>query len=311
MSEDRQVGEHPGWPRKLSIVFEGVQIWAYPRPGPRTWAFRMPGETRERHYTRQNGAKDAISAIRAGRIPQPDVDPVAYLDAYERGRPLATAVAPRPTGSGGVPRAAPARVVSVDFASSAPPGWIGDLAPDPRAAVVVLSAGGSTARVWSVGLWFRSFRHPALVGLQRRERWPNDYGKPLVMPAGRDGPADGSCAEIEVARALRRAGWDAWWTDGYGQAPARWKPWIRRPSEWNDPAREILDAVRQVRGGVRGGVPDVIAVRGSAVVFVECKGPDDTIHESQIQWLAAAAGLGMPGTAFVLARFSVTGQEAE
>ncbi len=65
--EGERVTPTARWPRTLSAVYEGIEIWYYPPPiGPRTWAFRMPGTTEERHYTRQNGAKDAIRALREG-----------------------------------------------------------------------------------------------------------------------------------------------------------------------------------------------------------------------------------------------------
>ncbi len=160
--------------------------------------------------------------------------------------------------------------------------------------------------MWSLRLRFAGFHHPDLVGVARRERWATDYGKPLVRPIGPDGPTGGSCAEIEVARHLRRAGWDAWWSDGYGQAPVRWRPWIRRAHGWQGQVGSLLREIRRARGdGASGGVPDVVATRDGRVVFVECKGPGDRTSPSQLRWLAAAIALGLTSDGFVLAEFDV------
>ena len=309
----------PNWPRRLSEVFEDLQIWYYPPPeGPRTWAFRMPGQTEGRHYTRQNGAKDAIRALKQGRQPQPGVDPVAHLRSRQRGA-VARIQRPAMLPAGGTRMAIPnVRIAPPERqtqpivpTSSSPGPWLADLGAISAGALRRVVAGDLAADVWSVHLRFSAYDHPALANLTRRERWSTDYGKPLVESMGKDGPAQGSCAEVEVARRLRSAGWDAWWSDGYGQAPVRWKPWVRRVSEWGGPVGSLLRDIRRRReDGASGGVPDVVAVRAGHVVFVECKGPGDRTSRSQLLWLAATVGQGLRGNDYVLVEFEVIGDRS-
>lgn len=98
-----------------------------------------------------------------------------------------------------------------------------------------------------------------------------------------------SCAEIEIARRLRSAGWMAGWISPYsGDPPARWRRWT-----WT-----IADAVTHVPdefGAFRdwlanraraGGTPDVIAINGRDLVTIECKrhGSTDKARTTQVAW---------------------------
>ncbi len=302
------------WRRNLSIVHDGIEVWAYPRPGPRTWAFRWLGESEERHWTRQHGATDAIDMLRHGRDPGPGIDPYHHLvrvpapagvggSTPAAAGPRVRAARPRARGAGSEsPQTGPAPV------AGDPPAWVFDLDPVGLPRLTLLP--GTSLRIWVVRLDFAEHVHPDLVGLARKDRWPVDYGKPLVEPLEADDPVGGSCAEIEVARRLRRSGWDAWWSDGYRQAPDRWKPWIRRAQHWSGPVAATLAAIAQERGTRRsGGLPDVIAHRDGRTIFVECKGPDDKpaglVNANQRSWLEAAAAGPISLDTFVLAEYGV------
>jgi hypothetical protein len=112
---------------------------------------------------------------------------------------------------------------------------------------------------------------------------------------------DLSCAEVEIARRFRRAGWNAGWLATCG----------RRNDAW----REVMYAVRAPASSVlavpvpllparvagvlarhgTSGYPDVVAWRTERhPVFVELKGPGDS-GTAQARWVEAAVRAGTIG----------------
>jgi len=125
----------------------------------------------------------------------------------------------------------------------------------------------------------------------RADSLADDCRKRGGLVVGSDGPM--SCTEVEVVRGLRAAGWDAGWVQGFPCGRTRWSDWI-----WRDLPPLVDDANRWVQGALgsrpssRSGHPDVAAIVGSRVVYVECKVADEPT-ESQARWLAAAVDLGV------------------
>lgn len=97
-----------------------------------------------------------------------------------------------------------------------------------------------------------------------------------------------SCAEVEIVKRLRRAGWEAAWFQAFKCGRRRWSAYIAD-------AVDLPPAVQHVQrhAGGSAGHPDVIAWRGERVVAIESKGPGDRLKDSQIQWFARARDIGV------------------
>jgi hypothetical protein len=121
-----------------------------------------------------------------------------------------------------------------------------------------------------------------------KANWPREYGKPPLL--GRV-PDETSIGEWETVQAFRAAGWDASWTDTFGQAPqwmAEWK--LPLPPT---PIQRRVDAVRR---SVAGAKPwDVIAWTGRQFRVVEFKQPKEgfTDAEKKFAWGAYQLGWDM------------------
>ncbi|MDP9479432.1 MAG: VRR-NUC domain-containing protein [Actinomycetota bacterium] len=118
-----------------------------------------------------------------------------------------------------------------------------------------------------------------------------------------------SVGEVELAHRLRSEGYEAYWVDNFGSAPAMWRPWTRRAKQL--PAW-LLDLDAKIREHdlmqlhKRGGWPDVVAwVPGSGEArFVEYKGPGDKVRASQDAWFRAALNLNvLPDKSYVVAKW--------
>jgi hypothetical protein len=97
-----------------------------------------------------------------------------------------------------------------------------------------------------------------------------------------------SCAEVEIVKRLRGAGWDAWWVQAFRCGRARWSTYIRDVPNFPESVRRI-----QLNAGEGAGHPDVIAWSGERVVAIESKSPTDKLRASQVSWFAAALNAGI------------------
>src|SRR5262249_39434081 len=90
------------------------------------------------------------------------------------------------------------------------------------------------------------------------------------------------------------------WFSEYNPAsvPSIWRPWVRSLSGETPSWLAKLDmSVRKRASSRRGGMPDVVAWSedeplGSAI-FVECKGPRESVGEAQEDWVWAARQAGV------------------
>ncbi len=295
------MNENPApWARQQSLVVDGIQLWYYPPPGPRTWAFALPKASGLRHYRSRGAALRAIGALLSGAAVGGSVDPWLYVSGN---RPRRTPPPDELTHNrASVSATRPQHASVIDMMSQTPPGWLRVLSEQTEATAhrhksEVVS---TEVEAWTVELSLPGFCRPTMD----QPGWSIEYGKPLVDPH-RDLPRNGSCAEVEVTERFRAAGWDAWWSDGFGAAPERWRPWIRRARHWDGVVGDLLRAVQARRDdGKVGGVPDVIGVRNSDIMMVECKGTDK-FKATQIGWLDAARTVGVEGNTFAVCQFAV------
>jgi hypothetical protein len=135
-------------------------------------------------------------------------------------------------------------------------------------------------------------------------RWPNlepsnhEYncrkGRGLVTGAS----GDMSCAEVEITRRFRRAGWDAGWLATCGRRNDAWREMMFAV---RNPASSVLpEPVRLLPARIAGilarhgdsGYPDVVAWQSERhPVFVELKGPGDR-GTAEAGWVASAVAAG-------------------
>jgi len=129
--------------------------------------------------------------------------------------------------------------------------------------------------------------------------WRVTYGKAPII--GADGGR--GFAEIELVRRLRVASWRAWWVDSFGQAPPDMTEWLLDPRSFPPSLRHFDETLGAEPKGA--GRPDIFAWRGDSLadaVFVEYKGPGDTLGPGQGTWFRAALPAGMSRDQFAVAR---------
>lgn len=97
-----------------------------------------------------------------------------------------------------------------------------------------------------------------------------------------------SCAEVEIVKRLRRAGWDAAWVQAFKCGRRRWSAYIQDVPDFPDAVCRI-----QAEAGSAGGHPDVLSWKGDRVVAIESKGPGDQLKPSQIEWFLRALKAGV------------------
>lgn len=111
-----------------------------------------------------------------------------------------------------------------------------------------------------------------------------------------------SCAEVEIAKRLHAQDWEGGWFNSFGGCGrGRWGEYMIGRNDLPAGAAKLIDAVR-AKLARSGGVPDVIAWRRRDIVYVESKGPSDSIGK-QAEWLATALELGLDPAHFALVRW--------
>lgn len=110
----------------------------------------------------------------------------------------------------------------------------------------------------------------------------------------RDDDGRMSCAEVEIVKRLRAAGWTGGWVNTYGgDPPLRWLDCMTTPAAIGKglpPRREALAKWLRV-AGVAAGSPDIFVVRGNDLLAIECKrrgAPgawSDSVRATQTAWV--------------------------
>jgi len=110
--------------------------------------------------------------------------------------------------------------------------------------------------------------------------------------------------ELGVLRLLQKDGWDGVWVDTYHGRGRKlfWTglPDRTTPCSLPHEADELYDKIRTIHGKAAGFF-DVFAWRDGEFLFVEYKGENDVLRESQVQWLRSAIRAGVDPKFMVLA----------
>ena len=105
-----------------------------------------------------------------------------------------------------------------------------------------------------------------------------------------------SCAEVEITKAVRAAGWTGGWVNTYGgDPPLHWASWTIEPHGLRG-GLEHQEFVNWLADPLRGsgGTPDIIAVRGTELLALECKRRSvggsygDSVRGTQERWVREA-----------------------
>jgi len=157
------------------------------------------------------------------------------------------------------------------------PPWIATLRPNGVEWRTFSTKGGLLIDAWAV-----TVRLPSYQG-QRYDTLPWDCRKKGGLVAAAD--QDISCAEVEVTKRLRAAGFsDAGWLATCGQR--LWAPYQRPRGAIRDETESRFPG-RSHRLVVNGaGTPDVVSLHGPHPVFVECKGTEK-LQDNQAAWIRA------------------------
>ncbi|TDX82070.1 hypothetical protein [Epilithonimonas xixisoli] len=113
-------------------------------------------------------------------------------------------------------------------------------------------------------------------------------------------------AELLILRLLERQGYKGVWVDTY-----RNKFWQRLPhvSFPVIPDRKILDIYEKIyeqKGGRKSGCFDIVAYKDNHFIFVELKKKkEDSIRQTQIEWLKTALTQNLENPTFIIAEWSL------
>jgi hypothetical protein len=140
--------------------------------------------------------------------------------------------------------------------------------------------------------------------------WP---GPPLDMAEDcnkRGGRVTGdagelSCPEVEIVKRLRRAGWDACWVSAFRCGERRWGVYRMGPADLPPRIRDL-----EARVGVGdSGRPDVVAWTDQRVLYLESKGPNDSLKPGQLAWMKRLLDRGSSSTAIVVVAWALAAAE--
>lgn len=100
--------------------------------------------------------------------------------------------------------------------------------------------------------------------------------------------------ELAVLRWLQRDGWDGAWVDTF-HGRKFWRDMPHRSAPLSLPvhAQGLYDGIVAANGGRGAGFFDVMAWRGTRVVFAEYKGPGDHPNRNEAAWIGAALRTGI------------------
>lgn len=178
-------------------------------------------------------------------------------------------------------------------------------------------SGHSDLVVWHVDVEFEEWAIPPVLAA----RWSNKESsvaetwqkRPLAV--GADSGCTYSCGEIEIAARLRNAGFGSYWISEWSGFPhvEAWEPFCIKRSEFSDRAPGLWQYDQDLRTDPRnatrslarsGGHPDVACVTPEGNVYLEYKGPVDSIKPKQNSWAAAVIEREHPRLSYLAVRGS-------
>jgi len=107
-------------------------------------------------------------------------------------------------------------------------------------------------------------------------------------------------AELAVLRTLQKEGWQGAWVDSYRKKFRVGLPGVVEPINLPEKPKKLFDDISSRAGGFKG-CWDVFAWKDDDYLFLELKRESrDHIRDSQIKWLEAALGSGVPSDSFAI-----------
>ena len=191
--------------------------------------------------------------------------------------------------------------------------WVRALRPTGEPYLARLSD-HSDLMVWHVDVEFRLWQVP----VELHQRWltpainANETWRKRPLVVGEDSGCEYSCGEVELAARLRNAGYQAYWISEWSGFPHVhcWEPFCVKRSELVRRAPAVNARDEQLRTGAAGmglllgrsgGHPDIAARRAgsNSFVYMEYKGPGDSIKPKQNGWAQAIITSESPETPYL------------
>jgi hypothetical protein len=161
-------------------------------------------------------------------------------------------------------------------------------------------SGHSDLLVWHVDVEFYTWPIPPAFAARWSDKEFNvaETWQKRPLAAGADSGCIYSCGEVELTARLRSAGFAAYWISewsGFSHVES-WEPFCIKRSEFSLRApqlwrydQDLRDDARNANRGLGrfGGHPDVACVTPAGNVYMEYKGPGDSIKPKQNSWAAA------------------------
>jgi len=175
----------------------------------------------------------------------------------------------------------------------------------------------SDLHAWHVDVEFREWPiPPELVARWAEKRAnTNDTWRKRPLAVGEYSGCPYSCGELELTARLKKAGYQSFWVSEWKtfEHVACWRPLCVKRNELEERAPELWAhdhnlrmraEARSVYLGKGGGHPDVGAWKTGVrdFVFVEYKGPGDTVNEKQDLWAQSLMATTTDRLAYVVAR---------
>lgn len=170
-----------------------------------------------------------------------------------------------------------------------------------RAPYLSVLSGHSDLKVWHADVQFEEFIPTDDLAKRWSDRAANVaetwQKRPLAL--GNDSGCIYSCGEVELVGRLRNSGLQAFWISEWAGFPhvPMWEPFCIKRNEFRSRAPELWQYEQDLRAfalqhgwdlGKAGGHPDVVCRTDDGPVYIEYKGPGDSIKPKQNQWAAAA-----------------------
>jgi len=112
----------------------------------------------------------------------------------------------------------------------------------------------------------------------------------------------GTIAEVAILSLLQKQGWECRWVNNFSRSFMKGLPVLTKPEPLPDKQKKLFDKIVQ-KVGRRKGFWDILAWQGNKLLFIESKGPRDTMKPAQWIWLGVASEL-CPSAEFVIVEWS-------
>lgn len=133
-----------------------------------------------------------------------------------------------------------------------------------------------------------------------QHEWDTCGGKQILQFKG-----EPLFSEMVVLRLLEQHGYKGVWVDTYLNKFWQRLPQFGFPVVPDKKLLDVFEKIYELKGGHRSGCFDVIAYRGDHFVFAELKRQkEDSIRQSQIQWLHAATRCDLENPTFIIAEWT-------